>query len=255
MGKGLMLGGPFLTCNRIPSKFYFSYEWKNLSEWNLSDYECMLSCVSIHQRNLFMLWYISRPEFGLSEHSCMNNWEVYNKLYIHWECCVLSLCSLNIAKNLSLLSVVWQHFIALTGAMTIAIWNNFYSILRTFWTYSTSTRPSKTTKNHLGRAEFLPIFTRLSELLQARTGTANQNYLHNFVKGPLENTHTKCQDDRTTGGHTTANLPHPCLPWRGQISPRRAEFSLIRGLTFKPSSTKLGQSTTKTPPELHNTAS
>ena len=28
MSKGLMLGGPFLTCNRIPSKFYLSCEWK-----------------------------------------------------------------------------------------------------------------------------------------------------------------------------------------------------------------------------------
>ena len=34
----------------------------------ICNYESILFCVSIEQRNPFMLWYISWPEFGLSEH-------------------------------------------------------------------------------------------------------------------------------------------------------------------------------------------
>ena len=60
----------------------------------------MSSCVSIEQRNPFMLQYISWPEFGLSmnipvtateERSTTINYATENA--------VLSLCSMNIAKN------------------------------------------------------------------------------------------------------------------------------------------------------------
>ena len=62
-----------------------------------------------------MLQYINRPEFGLSEQNC-NTTEKSTINYTSTENDVLSLCSMNIAKNLSLLSVVWQHFITHTGA-------------------------------------------------------------------------------------------------------------------------------------------
>ena len=68
-----------------------------------------------------MLWYISWPEFGLSEQEHEQNCNTTEKSTINsaTECCVLSLCSMNIAKNLSLLSVVWQNFITLVPKLEI----------------------------------------------------------------------------------------------------------------------------------------
>ena len=80
-----------------------------------------------------MLQYISWPEFGLSEHSC--NTTEKSTINYATENAVLSLCSMNIAKEP--LGVV--YFITLTGAMTIAIW----SILQHF----TSTRLQENTTN------------------------------------------------------------------------------------------------------------
>ena len=39
----------------------------------ICNYESILFCVSIEQRNPFMLWYISWPEFGLSEQELNNS--------------------------------------------------------------------------------------------------------------------------------------------------------------------------------------
>ena len=46
-----------------------------------------------------MLWYISWPEFGLSEHEQNCNTTEKSTINATTECCVLSLCSMNIAKN------------------------------------------------------------------------------------------------------------------------------------------------------------
>ena len=83
---------------------------------------------------------------------------------------------MNIAKNLSLLSVVWQHFITLTGALTIAIWNIFYSILNhkldyqnyrkhcihLIWTISEQKLFRKNTENHCKNHLGGPNFRRFS---------------------------------------------------------------------------------------------
>ena len=64
----------------------------------ICNYESILFCVSIEQRNPFMLWYISWPEFGLNEQNC-NTTEKSTINYTSTENAVLSLCSMNIAKN------------------------------------------------------------------------------------------------------------------------------------------------------------
>ena len=56
-----------------------------------------------------------------------------------------------------------------------------HSLRRTFWTYSTSTRPSKTIeKTTLEGQIFADSYLQLSKPLQAITGKADQNHLYNF---------------------------------------------------------------------------
>ena len=85
-----------------------------------------------------MLQYISRPEFGLSEqrtdveelnyeHSC-NTTEKSTINYTSTENAVLSLCSMNIAKNHWVTFKCTVYFITLTGACDFLALEQFYSI-------------------------------------------------------------------------------------------------------------------------------
>ena len=112
---------------------------------------------------------------------------------------------MNIAKNLSLLRVVWQHFITLTSACDFLALEHFYSIYFNQWTLHW-------------------IYTSIEQFYS--------------IFEP--------QNCRKTTGKNTENSTTTEKP------PRRAKFLPIGGPTFELSSTKLGQSTTKTPPELCN---
>ena len=101
------------------------------------------------------------------------------------------------------------------------------------------------------RAEFLPIFLWFSKPLQQRRAVRHQIHLYNFKVDALGDLHTKLQEDWTilTGWNHRFTTP---------LSTRRADARRkmpTHTSDFEPSSTKLGQSTTKIPLDLRNTAS
>ena len=141
---------------------------------------------------------------------------------------------MNIAKNLSLLSVVWDKTFHYTYwcpdhsylEHSTAFWNIF-TAFGTILHYPATTWESRDfinlpkthqklyrklieeTENHLGRCHFRRLEVQISKPLQATTDVTNQNYHQIFVEEHLGNLHTKRQDDRTIGSQTTAILLHP----------------------------------------------
>ena len=130
-----------------------------------------------------MLPYISWPEFGLSEHSCMNNWEVYNKLYINWECCVLSLCSMNIAKNhwVTFKCTVIDISLHLLVPVTFWLWGH---ILQHFWTTKLYRKLLKTTGNSIYLGWTIPKEGQISPFLLTRPLTFKASTGHHWQSWP-----------------------------------------------------------------------
>ena len=155
----------------------------------------------------------------------MNNWRSTTINYAT-ENAVLSLCSMNIAKNHWVtLKCSVRHIFHYTYWCLVTI-----AILEQFLQHFTSTRLQSTdhlrrVKYHLRRTQiylrglhitkntyYCPLVPLISRPPQATTGTVNWNHLYNPEVDALGKVYGKRQDDWTTRDRTTTHLLDPLQP-------------------------------------------